>query len=135
MARTTIDDVIAIVRAFVGCNYPGSVPLEVRVSLADGRRVVYPVPPPEALALGRQQLPQGCRADICAVLREAGKRLTTSEILTALDKSNRVWGESTVKTNLADMVEDRLITNRQDVRPRGYGLPEWDTPGTDAQTV
>lgn len=66
-----------------------------------------------------------CRADILSVLRSEGRRLTTSQLLDVLEKRELIWGESTVKTKLAEMVDDGSLTNDQTARPRGYGLPEW----------
>jgi hypothetical protein len=67
-----------------------------------------------------------CRDDLLAVLSEAGRRLTGSEILNELsrrhadDRTHWLWSERTVMGCLADMVESGIITNDPDARPRGY---------------
>jgi hypothetical protein len=82
---------------------------------------------PAAGALGgaaRDELPQ-CKQDITGVLHAVNHRLTTSGILKELATRGNDWGVSTVKRALAEMVRDGELTNRKDVRPRGYGLPSW----------
>lgn len=66
----------------------------------------------------------GLRLDIWRVLEKAGHRMTEKEISCALSLSG--LGASGLKTPLATMVDCKILTNRSDVRPRGYGLPEWD---------
>jgi hypothetical protein len=66
-----------------------------------------------------------CAADILQTLREQGQRMTTQELLSALEAAERVWGESTVRNSLAALVREGKLTQRQDVRPKGYGLAEW----------
>jgi hypothetical protein len=66
-----------------------------------------------------------CKQDITSVLREAGERLTTTRVLEQLHARDLIWGESTTKRALAEMVRDGELTNRRDTRPRGYGLPAW----------
>jgi len=80
--------------------------------------------PPLAVseAVDREQ-PGQCEHDIRKVLRAANQRLTTSAILRALEARHMDWGESTVKRALAAMVRRGELTNRSDLRPRGYGLP------------
>jgi len=70
------------------------------------------------------EIPQ-CKQQITWILHEKGHRLTTRPILQQLRAHNWHWGESTVKRALAEMVRDGELTNRHDVRPRGYGLPGW----------
>jgi hypothetical protein len=73
---------------------------------------------------GRDELTH-CKQDITGVLQAVNRRLTTSGILGELTARQIYWGESTVKRALAEMVRDGQLTNRGDVRPRGYGLPAW----------
>jgi hypothetical protein len=63
-----------------------------------------------------------CRQDILAVLREAGYRMTTTEILTELDRRKWLWGERTVKGYLSEMVIDGDLDKSAKVHPPGYGL-------------
>ena len=50
----------------------------------------------------------------------------TNEVLAALEQADRIWGESTTRNALAALVREKKLTNRSDVRPKGYGLPDWD---------
>lgn len=68
--------------------------------------------------------PTGCLRDICLVLRQAGRRLTTTGILDALAKGGLGWGEATVKFTLSAAVEAGILTNDQKANPRGYSIPE-----------
>jgi hypothetical protein len=73
---------------------------------------------------GADDMPQ-CKQDITTVLDEKRRRLTTSKILKELRVRELIWGESTIKRALAEMVRDHELNNRRDLRPRGYGLPTW----------
>jgi hypothetical protein len=67
-----------------------------------------------------------CLRDVIAALARAGKRLTTTEVMTALDRQGTPHGEGPVKQTLAAAVRDGLIVNAasQDRgKPSGYGLP------------
>ena len=64
-----------------------------------------------------------CLLDIIVVLVRAGRRLTTTEVLSALDAAGLSWGEGTVKAALAAAVKDELLDNKPDAKPPGYGLP------------
>jgi hypothetical protein len=101
-------------------------PVSVTILFSDGYSVQYG-PPPAAwtAARGADSLSQ-CKRDITRVLYETRHRLTTRLILQGLQDRKLIWGESTVKRALAEMVRDGELTNRSDVRPRGYGLPGWD---------
>jgi hypothetical protein len=103
-----------------------SQPVWVSIRFSDGYSVHHALcPGPWAAARGPDTLSQ-CKRDITRVLYEVGHRLTTRPILQGLQDSDLIWGESTVKRALAEMVRDGELTNRSDVRPRGYGLPAWD---------
>lgn len=64
-----------------------------------------------------------CAADIMATIREAGCRLTTSRVLSAMEAAGRTHGESTIKIWLAKLKQTRQLVNDND--GRGYGLPDW----------
>ena len=66
-----------------------------------------------------------CKQDVRMLLQEVGHRLVTRQILDAFRQRDVHWGESTVKRILAEMVARGELSSRQDLRPRGYGLPEW----------
>jgi hypothetical protein len=53
-------------------------------------------------------------------------RLTTDELLTRFAKRDHPISESTLKSALAELVRRRILDNRQDVRPNGYGFPRWN---------
>jgi hypothetical protein len=59
------------------------------------------------------------------VIREAERRLTTDEVLNALNVKGRRRSEGTTKIILATLVQFRLLTNTTDTRGKGYGLPDW----------
>jgi hypothetical protein len=67
-----------------------------------------------------------CQEHCIEILREAGHRLTQSQILAALAKRDYHDGESTVKLALAQMTRNGQLTKDPDSNPRGYGLPEWN---------
>ena len=64
--------------------------------------------------------------DIRGVIRAAGRRLTTREVLLALETFRGAASEGTAKSNLATMTRFGVLTNAKDDKGRGYGLPEWD---------
>lgn len=63
---------------------------------------------------------------VLEVVREAKKRLTTEEVLAAMETKYGSASQGTYKSALADLVHRGFLNNRQDVQPPGYGLPEWD---------
>jgi hypothetical protein len=68
-----------------------------------------------------------CQKDCIQTVREAGRRLTTRQMLDALQTAERIHGESTVKTALAYLCKLRLMDSRKNSpRGNGYGLPEWE---------
>lgn len=66
-----------------------------------------------------------CAADVLSTLREVGHRLTTTQLLSEFSDREFLHGESTVKTTLARMVREKVLNNRSDISPKGYGFPEW----------
>jgi hypothetical protein len=64
-------------------------------------------------------------SNIISTIRENGRRITTTEILRALERKYGAASEGTTKTCLAGLVRRGLLNNRQDVTPKGYGLPDW----------
>lgn len=63
---------------------------------------------------------------IVDVIQQAGRRLTTSEIMGQLERQYGPTSEGTTKISLSHLVRFGFLTNRQDVEPKGYGMPEWD---------
>ena len=66
------------------------------------------------------------QTNILDILVRADRRMTGSEITSRLFESHGPVGTSTVKGALSDLTRHGYLTNRQDVRPKGYGLPEWE---------
>ena len=86
-------------------------------------------PPLTSRAMLRQ-----AQLDIIGVIREAGRRLTTTQILDALANRGLQPSEGGTKTTLAELVRFGELTNSRAARPPGYGLPEWEqstVPGKD----
>jgi hypothetical protein len=102
-------------------------PICVTMWFSDHSCIQYGLPAGEwqEAAEGADDLSE-CKQDITKVLHEKNHRLTTSQILRELRVNGMIWGESTVKRALADMVRDHELNNRTGIRPRGYGLPAWD---------
>ncbi len=101
------------------------------ITIEDGAApvAVLHLPPPTSSPEPAQARPQtrpdderDCRDDILTILREAGRRLTTAQILTDITRRNWPHGESTVKRYLADMMSDGWLDNEPKERPPGYGL-------------
>lgn len=64
---------------------------------------------------------------IRCTLEAVGQRLTTTELLSKMAAIYPGVSDSTVKKRLSLMVREKRLTNEQKIRPRGYGLPEWDS--------
>jgi hypothetical protein len=64
--------------------------------------------------------------EIVALLMRQGKRLTTSQILSEFSRLGKPKGESTIRGKLAQLTRRKVLVNRTDTRPQGYGMPEWD---------
>jgi hypothetical protein len=71
----------------------------------------------------------GREQEIVNIIQKAGHRLTGKQVLGELDREKGSASPGTTKNYLAALVRREKLTNRQDVEPRGYGLPEWDKPG------
>ena len=100
-------------------------PVVATVWFSDHASLQFGFPSPKGLVDDGDFLSH-CKQDIKSLLRETNRRMVTHLILGAFQARGVVWGESTVKRALAEMVTLGELTNRHDVRPRGYGLPEWD---------
>jgi hypothetical protein len=77
------------------------------------------------LMLRRRERLRPQQQEIVDVIREAGRRLTTDEVLQALQRNGKRRSEGTTKTTLAVLVQFGPLTNATDNYGRGYGLPEW----------
>jgi hypothetical protein len=56
---------------------------------------------------------------------QIGHRITTKQLIGHLEERYGPTSEGTTKQVLAGLVRRGCLTNRQDVRPNGYGLPNW----------
>jgi hypothetical protein len=63
---------------------------------------------------------------IIEALRKAGHRMTQLALLAAAG----LKGDGNLKSLLGQMNQRGLIDNSQIMRPKGYGLPEWNGKGT-----
>jgi hypothetical protein len=70
----------------------------------------------------------GCRADILAVIRGAGRALTHKQLVRALREAGTPHGPGTVMKALAELTRVGQLVNPKD--KRGYRLATWPTPGT-----
>lgn len=95
-----------------------------RLTSAVATTVDSPPPNPRSESYDLADLPPSYQK-ILEVVREAGKRLTGDEILNALSRKYGSASPGMTKQNLAVMRREKLLTNRTDTDPRGYGLPEW----------
>lgn len=87
----------------------------------NGARAVSP-----ADTVVKEPVATGCSGDVLRVLRESGKRLTGEAVAAELERQKTGWSDSMVKATLCVLADLGHVTNRQDTRPRGYGLPEWE---------
>jgi len=62
---------------------------------------------------------------IVDVICKVGHRLTTNGVLAQLEADGQPAAESTTKASLASLTRSKVLTNRRDTSPRGYGLPHW----------
>jgi hypothetical protein len=68
----------------------------------------------------------GCKRDILAALRAAGRPLTRNLIVKALRDARAGHGPGTVAKALADLTKVGDLLNPRD--RRGYRLPDWPRP-------
>ncbi|MCI0462118.1 MAG: hypothetical protein L0Z62_34635 [Gemmataceae bacterium] len=135
MAEPTADlaHLFAAARACVQALYgPCRRPVRLRITLDDGEALSLPVPAPWQAPAPQPALrdddERDCRADILTVLAEAGRRLTTSQILSELAQRQWHHGERTVAGHLADLVEEGALTNDRRARPPGYQIQAAPSP-------
>lgn len=102
-----------------------------RVAEADGRLACLiqvwdtagPMPVVERRSRGERS---GCKQDILAALRAAGRPLTRKLLVKALRDAKAGHGPGTVAKALADLTKSGDLLNPRD--RRGYRLPEWPRP-------
>lgn len=82
--------------------------------------------PPTAAGERRSNPParrDGCRRDIVAALRAAGRPLTRKQLVRVLREGKKGHGPGTVAKALADLTASGALVNPKD--KRGYRLAEW----------
>ncbi len=63
--------------------------------------------------------------EIVKLVMRVGRRLTTTQILDEFSAMGVIKAESTIKGKLAQLTKRKILVNRSDTSPKGYGLPEW----------
>lgn len=86
-----------------------------------------PREPPENRSLRDEPL----AVRVLMLLEDAGQRMSTTRIMTALARAGHDYSERKLQDTLARLVEEGTLDNRQNVRPVGYGLPEWPDTGPE----
>jgi len=108
---------------------PRERPKEITIRTATGLECSIEVPhwwEIEADADG-PKLPNGAAiAEILATLVQVGHRLTRQALCDAMEEHGRKRAESVVGECLSTLVRLGVLDNRQDVNPKGYGLPSFD---------
>lgn len=112
-------------------------PTRIIIHTQSGQKVTYSVPPgwtPDSKTDrpdgGSDAGPDGkipspsCVVDVLVTLHEIGHRLTRMALCEALEDKGRRWSESVVGAVLTRLMQLGVLSNRQDVEPKGYGLPD-----------
>lgn len=114
---------------------PGCRAVRIKIEVEDNKPISVPLPkqPVRAPANGVSGVSAGdedsdCATDVLRTLADVGHHLTFDAIQSEMEARDRLWGESTLRRTLAHLRSHGRITNRQDARPKGYGLPQWDQP-------
>ncbi len=82
--------------------------------------------PPE-----RRDDDQGARRQaILRVLSARGHRMTITPLMVELGEQGHEWSQRTIEKDLNALKAEGRVNNRTDVKPQGYGFPEWDEPTT-----
>ena len=131
-------ELLDAVRSWAAANYPGC-PVEfitihcrflsTPIQLAMSPMLSGTVPNVEE---GGERGPSGvdrCSKDILATLRAAGRPLTKTRLLEAMEARCHAgqaeeWSQRTVDRRLAELMADGTISNPEDARPRGYRLSD-----------
>jgi hypothetical protein len=104
-------------------------PIRVEVSEVDGQPEVHL----RVMVQQSSRVLGAIKEDIRVVIHKAGHHLTGDEVRKALQENNMPWGDTSVDRAHKEMVDQGVLDNSRRVRPRGYGLPEWQgRAGADA---
>lgn len=135
--QSSVQDVICnqVMTYLTGCMLQNPCKTQLQYAVEDGVRkicfcvrddAVLAVPPVGSIGAPAKSTEMAAvKVDILEVVQAVGQRLVGNKILEELARRNIAWGDTTVKIALSDLVRDGKLTNRQDTRPKGYGLPEW----------
>lgn len=89
--------------------------------LASAAAWKYPDKPIGSVTICAPDLENPTEKEIVEALRKVGHRMTTDVLLT-----KAIGGTTSyAKGVLANLVRRGVLNNRSDVRPRGYGFPDW----------
>lgn len=84
----------------------------------------------EPVAVPKPAAVVGCPADLVNLLRQVGHRMTAEETHAESERRGLPWGLTKVKSTLPVLVDLGILDNDQESHPKGYGLPEWNEPGS-----
>jgi hypothetical protein len=68
----------------------------------------------------------GCDVNVLDVLREVGFRMTLPVLLAALAERGSVWEPDELEAEMDRLLVAAEVDYDRNVRPAGYGLPEWN---------
>ena len=114
--ESLINEVKRYCASFSGYGHPR----RIIIKFADGEKLQIPITP--TLNAGREWTPDELESDIIETLQGAGERLTTMQLLSAMERGGRIHGESTVRGRLRLMVKSGVLTNDQSAKPPGYAV-------------
>ncbi len=100
------------------------------MSLTIPARGPVPVPPAtdERPSTRSPSVSDDCLDEVITVLKAAGHRMTVTQVAAAMNASGTPRADGVLRNTLTYFTREdvAILNNRTDVRPRGYGLPEWD---------
>lgn len=101
-------------------------PVQIRISSVRSHKTLarFRLDPPPPPAQPREDDERDLHADILAVLRAAGRRLTADQIMSDLAARGWIHGERTVTGHLAAMVKAGTLDNDPRAKPPGYRIVE-----------
>jgi hypothetical protein len=86
-----------------------------------GRTVLLQLLPVNVTPTAPREPRTDCERDCMDILRSAPKAMTRPEILKAIEREGKLWGESTIARALADLVSDGVLENNR--KKGGYFIP------------
>lgn len=105
-------------------------PKQITIITATGLRCEIEVPhwwEIEEAPTGEPRLANGAAiAEVLATIVQVGHRMTRQSLCEAMEEHGRKRAESVIGEVLTTLTRLGVVDNRQDVSPKGYGLPQWD---------